>query len=254
MAYSTLLLWGSFLLFSLTVFAEDEHGLLWKEARRHGWKTIGTTSDGRNFELAAIENGRPIYYITNNAVAAKNASVRLLQMPFFDPPLDGNDIIIGLWDAGWVLNTHQEFDSRIMIMDGIPDVNTVYSEHATLAAGTIGASGVDPNAKGMAPGIGIDSYDWKLDTTEMTERAAAAPGATETIYLSSHPYGAIAGWQNGIFKLITGDFNNDNIVDNNDLAVFADAWLGVPDSNNWNPICDIYPFASSKTKTSVSTA
>jgi len=231
---------------SATAPAQDEFGLLWKEARIHGWKPKGITSDGRTFELVAVENNRPIYYITNNAIAADVINTNMLHDPnFYDPPLDGNDMTIGIWDAGWVLNTHQEFDSRVTIMDGIVDVNdpnAVFGEHATNVAGTIGAKGVQTGAKGMAPNIKMNSYDWGLDTTEMAENGSIWPADTGKICLSNHSYGIISGWQHGIFKAILGDFNNDDIVDKNDLYIFSIAWLSTPDSNNWNPICDVSPF------------
>jgi hypothetical protein len=223
--------------------AQDEFGLLWKEARSHGWKPKGVTSDGRVFELVAVENNRPIYYITNNAIAADVINTNMLHdANLYNPPLDGSGITIGIWDAGWVLNTHQEFDSRVTIIDGEVDPNTIFDEHATNVAGTIGAKGIQKSAKGMAPNVKMNSYDWSLDTTEMAEAGAIEATDTGKIRLSNHSYGIISGWQKGIFKAILGDFNNDDIVDNNDLYIFSIAWLSTPDSDNWNPMCDIAPF------------
>ena len=100
---------------------------------------------------------------------------------------------IGIWDAGWVLASHQEFDDRVMIMDSNSEPNefNLDPNHATHVAGTIGASG-DPcaAAKGMAPAVNIDSYDWYSDTSEMASRAATGDGEDGRIYLSNH-YGCI---------------------------------------------------------------
>ncbi|MHC5056994.1 MAG: S8 family serine peptidase [Planctomycetota bacterium] len=65
--------------------------------------------------------------------------------------------------------------------------------HGTHVAGTIAAAGVDPAAKGMAPAVGIDSYEWNSDYAEMTAAGASAP-ADGGIYLSNHSYGYLAGW------------------------------------------------------------
>ncbi len=218
-----------------TVAAEES---LWKEAQKYGWKVKGTTQ-GKNFELMAIVNGRPIYYITCNADAAISTGAELLHNPPYS--LDGNDLTIGLWDANGVLTTHQEFQdtggSRVVIMDdSAPDSN-----HATHVAGTIGAQGIDAGAMGMAPAVYIDSYNWNSDALEMAERAATVSGKDGKIYLSNHSYGVIAGWEFGIFIAILGDFNNDDTVDNKDLAILTAAWLSTPASPNWNPKCDIAP-------------
>ncbi len=95
---------------------------LWKEARRHGWKVRGTVQ-GKSFELIDIENGRPIYYITCNADAAISTRADLLHNPPYS--LDGNDLTIGIWDAGWILASHQEFGDRVTIMDSNSEPNTL---------------------------------------------------------------------------------------------------------------------------------
>ncbi len=210
---------------------------LWREARRHGWKVRGTVQ-GKSFELIDIENGRPIYYITCNADAAISTGANLLHNPPYS--LDGNDLTIGLWDAGWVLASHQEFDDRVTIMDSNsePDRPDLNPNHATHVAGTIGAQGVDPNAKGMAPAVSIDSYDWYSDTYEMAGRAATGDGEDGRIYLSNHSYAVIAGWELGIFRAIPGDFNGDDIVNFIDFAILAANWRE-PDHD---PFVDIAPW------------
>src|SRR5204863_2438643 len=49
-------------------------------------------------------------------------------------------------------------------------------------------------AKGMAPAVHIDSYEWNSDKSEMTSRGAAYPSEPGSIYLSNHSYGYSAGW------------------------------------------------------------
>ncbi|NDB96909.1 MAG: hypothetical protein EBZ78_12245 [Verrucomicrobia bacterium] len=65
----------------------------------------------------------------------------------------------------------------------------IESDHATHVAGTVGASGINANAKGMAPKVNIDSYDWSFDESEMASAGAASPTDSSAIPLSNHSYG-----------------------------------------------------------------
>ncbi len=55
-------------------------------------------------------------------------------------------------------------------------------------SGTIGARGIDGDARGMANEVIIEAYDWDNDLEEMD--AAAADG----LLLSNHSYGYIVGF------------------------------------------------------------
>ena len=157
-------------------------------AREKGWR-IRTRSDGRVCELIAVRNGRPVYLAPCNETAAvATGAGHILDIPPYN--LTGAQVLVGLWDQGVPLPGHQEFGGRVSIRDGEADT----SDHSTHVAGTIGASGVEPRAKGMAPGVRIDSYDWLEDDAEMTLRALTAPGQADKIPLSNHSYGILAGW------------------------------------------------------------
>jgi hypothetical protein len=101
--------------------------------------------------------------------------------------LSGAGLKVGVWDGGSVLNTHQEFRTNRVTKKNSSAANNA---HATHVAGTIGATGVQTNAKGMAPLVSIDSYDWTSDYAEMTAAGAAlaADGASK-IPISNHSYG-----------------------------------------------------------------
>ncbi len=146
--------------------------------------------DGRQVrELMAIRNGRPVYYATKNKNAAiSTAADRVRNTAPYG--VDGSGVTVGVWDGGSVLTTHQEFGTRVENKDGVES-----EYHATHVGGTIGAVGVTDKAKGMAPNVGIDSYDWDGDVSEMTEQAASAPGQTDKLYLSNHSYGYLCGWE-----------------------------------------------------------
>ncbi len=135
------------------------------------------------------ENGEFLIYSSHNVDAAISTGANLLNAAPYN--LNGEGTTVGVWDAGAVRNTHQEFvtGSRVTIMDG-----AAFDDHATHVAGTIAAAGVSPNAKGMAVNARVDSYDWNSDTSEMLSRAATAPGQPDKLYISNHSYGFIAGW------------------------------------------------------------
>jgi hypothetical protein len=145
-------------------------------------------------ELVALWDGRPVYYVTANlnaAISLQTDRVRDL-LPW---DLDGEGIAVGVWDAAGVRKTHQEFQgpdgqSRVTIRDSF-----VTSAHSTHVAGTIGATGVVPSAKGMAPGVRIESDDWNDDASQMNTRAARVPGQPNAIYISNHSYGILVGWE-----------------------------------------------------------
>jgi hypothetical protein len=66
------------------------------------------------------------------------------------------------------------------------NATTPLDDHSTHVAGTIAASALDPNAKGMAPKATLDSDDWDNDYAEMTAAGAATPSAFTAVPLSNH--------------------------------------------------------------------
>ncbi|MBM3914286.1 MAG: hypothetical protein FJ351_07600, partial [Sphingomonadales bacterium] len=136
-------------------------------------------------EVADIdENGQLLYRTTYNLHAAISTGANLIRqtLPY---SLSGNGIKVGVWDGGLVRNTHVEFStSRVVHMN-----STNLLDHATHVAGTIGASGISSSAKGMAPGVAIDSYDWNDDIIEMTSAGAASASDASRIPISNHSYG-----------------------------------------------------------------
>ncbi|MBK7029753.1 MAG: S8 family serine peptidase [Bacteroidales bacterium] len=158
-----------------------------KTAIQKGWP-IKAEVDGSLIEIQHLnERGIPQYYKTDNSNAAATISTnKVYSGGGAGLSLTGSGIIVREWDGGSVLNTHQEFGTRVTVVDAVA---THY--HATHVAGTIMASGVVANAKGMAYEAGLRSFDWNTDVTEMaTEGAAGA-------LISNHSYGYIRGWYSG---------------------------------------------------------
>jgi hypothetical protein len=146
--------------------------------------------DGPGHKVSILYDFRgeePLYRTTLNANAAISTGANLIRQT---PPynLDGSGIKVGVWDGGSVRNTHQEFNTTRVVKK---NATAAVDDHATHVAGTIGASGFQASAKGMAPLVAIDSYDWNFDTSEMGSAGAAAANdsfATK-IPLSNHSYG-----------------------------------------------------------------
>ncbi|MCK5852072.1 S8 family serine peptidase [bacterium] len=167
--------------------------------------------DGTLHEIIRIENGRPIYYITHNVNAAISTSAGLVRnTPAYN--LNGTNLIVGVWDGGSVLSTHQEFDSRVTVKDGAAS-----HYHSTHVGGTIGAKGFNSAALGMAPSAKIDSYDWNSDNSEMASRAASAPNQSTKIYVSNHSYGIGTGWR----------WNGSGLTWDDDISVMYDKKFGM---------------------------
>ena len=133
--------------------------------------------------LHDFRGDEPLYRVTLNRNAAISSGANLLYPTPYS--LNGDGIRVGVWDGGSVRSTHREITGRVTLLDSA----TAVDDHATHVAGTIGATGVTANAKGMAPGVRIDSYDWDDDYTEMTADGAATAVDTNRLPISNHSYG-----------------------------------------------------------------
>jgi hypothetical protein len=92
-------------------------------AEEKGWITGKTLKDGTTIQLMGVTpTGEPLYYKTDNVDAARTTSTDRVQ-PGGDLGLNlsGNGMIIGEWDGGDVLTTHDEFNNtgspRVTDMD-----------------------------------------------------------------------------------------------------------------------------------------
>ncbi|CAM1358086.1 Peptidase S8 [Tenacibaculum litopenaei] len=165
--------------------ASNERKQALRLAKQNGWETKFTTKDGRVLELQRVVDGKPIYYTTFNVDAAKSTRTNHLHSGgSLGLNLMGQGMTAHVWDGGLARTTHQEYDgaggnNRFSIGDGTSTQNF----HAAHVTGTIIASGVVANAKGMAPHAKAVGYDWNNDTSEAT--TAAANG----MLVSNHSYG-----------------------------------------------------------------
>lgn len=143
-------------------------------------------------------DGRPLYYQGFNSRAAQIAKIPAIQKGGkFSLNLTGKNVLIGVFDATPVYKKHDEFKDRLnqihikseVVSESAPLSERrnfqVAQEHATHVTGTILAKGLYPEAKGLAPGVRLYSYNWRND--EINMRDAAKKGALA----SNHSYGAV---------------------------------------------------------------
>lgn len=203
-------------------------------AERSRWVERGTDAKGRFFELRAIRRGVPLYLTTFNEEAAISTGADSLRA---GPPYSatGLGVLVGVWDGGAVRPTHREFGDRVDPVDGASP-----NYHATHVGGTIGAVGVVEAARGMAPAVALESYDWTDDTAEMAGRAAVDAGSADVVRLSNHSYGFITGWAEGNFSGNSGWhwFGSDH------GTVREDERFGqyTTEARSWDEICRAAPY------------
>ena len=161
-----------------------------KEYLRHSGRPKRWEDDRGVYELMAIENGQPIVYMTTNVNSAISIAADIVRNdPYYW--MSGEGLTAGVWDAGVALLTHQELVGRVVSKDGAGA-----NWHSTMVTGTLAATGIDPNATGMAPLINIDGYNWTNDEAEMAAVAMELPDQpTGKIQISNHSYGTSCGWR-----------------------------------------------------------
>ncbi len=165
-------------------------------AEVNGWPVIIEGKDGSYQELKKVIDGQPIYIMSYNAGAAILSKInRVRNNGGAGLNLEGQGMILGEWDEGPVRRTHVEFaGGRVLQRDGAAGTASM---HATHVAGTLVASGVDSEAKGMAPQAILWAHNWGQDLSEMTARAG------EGLLVSNHSYGinanAAPAWMFGAY-------------------------------------------------------
>lgn len=125
-------------------------------------------------------NGNPVYQVNDNYAAAVTSRVdKIWNGGESGLNLDGTGIVIGHWEPlGIALPIHVEMTGRIENVE-----NTISESHASHTAGTMIASGVLPEARGMASNAKIKAFLGDNDESEMADFAADGG------ILSNHSYG-----------------------------------------------------------------
>jgi len=140
----------------------------------NGWEERMELPNGGIAVLVGVyENGNPKYYVTHNreaGITTRTDRVHTGGSAGLD--LNGEDMVLAVWDGGRVRSTHPLLDNRVTQIDNATD----FSDHATHVSGTMIGTGnvIGGAAKGMAPEATLNAYDVFTDTAEMV--AAAANG------------------------------------------------------------------------------
>lgn len=149
--------------------------------------------NGVKHELMDVIDNTPEYYVTHNLTSSQTIRAQHL---YNDGSLglnvQGQNMVVGIWDGGAVRNTHQEFTGKVFLMD-----SGSMDNHATHVTGTVVASGVNPQVRGISFNSSALSYDWQSDFSEMLTEASNG------LLVSNHSYGpsSSATWTFGAYDL-----------------------------------------------------
>ncbi|MFS4455209.1 S8 family serine peptidase [Maribacter sp. 2304DJ31-5] len=168
-------------------------------AKVNNWKIKEKLPNGKKIELQEVgEDGTPIYYETYSDNASQVSRADALQSKL---DIDGFGMQVGIWDAGVARVTHQEYDTRIKVVDGSTEIDA----HATLVTGSIISSGIKKEAQGVAYAANAISHDWTRDKLEVTE------AATNGLLVSNHSYGIktdrVPDWYFGSYIKVAQDWD-----------------------------------------------
>lgn len=153
-------------------------------ARANQWEIYKFNPDGTFDELMGLfPDGSPKYLALDNVNAAKSTRTNHLNSGgSLGLNLNGQNMVGGVWDGGPVRTSHQEFGGRVVIGDGATILNS-NSFHGTHVTGTVTATGVQADAKGMANLATVKTFDWNFDEIEVLAEIQNG------LLLSNHSYG-----------------------------------------------------------------
>lgn len=202
-----------------------------------GWPLKKIHPDGSFDELIGIlPDGSPLYYSIENVNAANSTRANHLNTGgSLNLNLNGEGLTVGVWDGGPTRISHQEFGNRVTVGDDATTLNG-NSFHATHVTGTVGAAGINPAAKGMAPTINLKTFNWTNDIVEVVQEVQNG------LLLSNHSYGTPVNsittpWYIGAYSqpsrswdevayaapyyLMVASAGNDGNVDNPNPSTFS---------------------------------
>lgn len=146
------------------------------------WPEIIETPASFSELVGVTSKNQPIYYTTDNRGAGETIKAnKVYTNGELGLNVNGEGMILGIWDRGTVRLDHEIFENRVVNKEG-----TVGSTaHATHVAGTMIGSGLVMGGavRGMAPKATVHTYNWSNDIIEV------ATAAAEGLILSNHSYG-----------------------------------------------------------------
>jgi serine protease AprX len=201
-------------LLNLAARFEKEHkeniARAYRVAAEKGWQINFTDKKGAENELTGItEDGLPVYTKTYNQGSVHTAGVDQINTGgSMGLTLNGQDMVLGIWDQNHPRASHVTYNGRTTIMDG-----SVVNEslHPTHVLGTMIGNGTGNSAaRGFAYQGNGWLNSWTNDMNEMTMQA------NQGLLVSNHSYGSapspIPEWYFGAYG--TGARDLDEIIFN----------------------------------------
>ena len=106
--------------------------------------------------VLAIVGPRKLRIASDNAVSAIMSKVNVVQAAPYN--LTGDGVTVSLFELAAAQASHPEFEGRMTLAPTTAGGSALNARHATHVAGTIGAAGIKPDAKGMAPKARIHQF------------------------------------------------------------------------------------------------
>lgn len=156
---------------------------------RLGVKESYTDEAGSYYKLKYFEGDTPIYIKTDNVGSAITARVNTINSGGSEGlNLNGQNMIVGVWDGGPIRGNHVELTGRVTYKDGETFfVSNEGTRHATHVAGTIISSGSNnANSKGLAYEAQIWGNTFDNDEPEVVNQVG------QGLIVSNHSYGISA--------------------------------------------------------------
>lgn len=152
------------------------------QAVAKGWPLFVKKDDGNILELMRLtSDGYPIYYSTENVNAARTTRANFLNTGGgMGLNLNGQGMMVRVWDGGNVRTTHTAFGGRVSLGDNSSN-GTI--QHATHVTGTMVASANPASVKGMAFEATARTFDWNDDVAEAISEVQSG------MLISNHSYG-----------------------------------------------------------------
>lgn len=138
------------------------------------------------------DDNHPVYYTTHNVNAAITNGARTLQTGgSLNLDLEGQGMIVGIYDQTRPRVNHAEFGNRVTQIDGSTET---ISDHSTHVTGTILATGINANARGMARAATGWAFNWDADVSKMMQNSYDPDLNPSGHLISNHSYGILVGW------------------------------------------------------------
>ncbi|GGB76105.1 hypothetical protein GCM10007424_15120 [Flavobacterium suaedae] len=156
-------------------------------AEEKGWPLEIEKENGiKSLLVGVTKNNDPVYIMPYNegaAVTARVTPVRSGGPLLLD--LNGQDMVIGIWEPGNVRKNHIDLTGRVTVMDGANFTSHDSNNgHATHVSGTMIGSGLgDADAKGLAYQATLLAHNSFNDVSEASARASNG------LLVSNHSYG-----------------------------------------------------------------